>query len=62
MAVPDPKKRFSNRVEDYARYRPSYPRAILRTLIAECGLTPEWRIADIGSGTGKLAELFLDNG
>jgi len=62
VAVPDPKKRFSNRVEDYARYRPSYPRAILRTLIAECGLTPEWRIADIGSGTGKLAELFLDNG
>ncbi|HMK31060.1 MAG TPA: class I SAM-dependent methyltransferase [Terriglobales bacterium] len=62
LLAPDSKQRFSNRVDDYVRYRPSYPRAILRTLIAECGLTPEWRIADVGSGTGKLAELFLDNG
>lgn len=28
----------------------------------ECGLTQESMIADIGSGTGKLTELFLANG
>ena len=28
----------------------------------ECGLTPAWRVADIGSGTGLLAALFLGYG
>jgi SAM-dependent methyltransferase len=58
----DPKQRFSNRVEAYVRYRPGYPRAILGVLREECGLVPESVVADIGSGTGLLAELFLENG
>ena len=58
----DPTKRFSSRVEDYIRYRPSYPEAILAWLARECGLAPESRIADIGSGTGILARLFLQFG
>jgi SAM-dependent methyltransferase len=58
----DPTKRFSSRVENYVKYRPSYPPEILDMLRVECGLTPEWRIADIGSGTGILTELFLKNG
>jgi len=58
----DPTKRFSSRVEDYIRYRPSYPEAIVLWLERECGLTAESRIADIGSGTGILARLFLDFG
>lgn len=31
-------------------------------LQAECGLTPDSVIADIGSGTGFLSRLFLENG
>ena len=54
--------RFSSRVENYARYRPGYPSAIVDLLKEECGLTPNSMIADIGSGTGKLSELFLANG
>jgi SAM-dependent methyltransferase len=54
--------RFSSRVEAYARYRPSYPRETLTLLERECGLTPASEIADIGSGTGLLAQLFLDFG
>jgi SAM-dependent methyltransferase len=54
--------RFSDRVEDYARYRPGYPVEILRVMERECGLTRHSVVADIGSGTGKLAELFLSNG
>jgi SAM-dependent methyltransferase len=54
--------RFSSRVDNYVRYRPGYPPAILNTLATECGLTPASVVADIGSGTGKLAEVFLDNG
>ncbi len=58
----DPTKRFSNRVENYVKYRPSYPPAVINLLEAECGLTPESVIADLGSGTGILSELFLKHG
>jgi SAM-dependent methyltransferase len=60
--TPDPVRRFSSRAEAYARYRPSYPRETLGLLERECGLTAGSKIADIGSGTGLLARLFLDFG
>jgi len=60
--VLDPTKRFSNRVENYLKYRPGYPAGIVPLLETECGLTSESLIADIGSGTGFMAELFLKNG
>ena len=62
MTFTDAKQRFSARVADYVRYRPSYPSALLDLLRAECGLRPGHVIADIGSGTGFLSELFLKNG
>ena len=55
-------ERFTTRVENYVKYRPGYPPAVLDLLKAECGLTPASVIADIGSGTGKLTELLLRNG
>jgi SAM-dependent methyltransferase len=55
-------ERFSTRVDNYIRYRPGYPPEVIETLKTECGLTPESVIADLGSGTGKLAKLFLENG
>jgi SAM-dependent methyltransferase len=58
----DSTKRFSNRVGNYVKYRPSYPQAVVELLATECGLTSEALIADIGSGTGLLAKLFLNNG
>jgi ubiquinone/menaquinone biosynthesis C-methylase UbiE len=59
---PDPKERFTNRVDHYVKYRPSYPRAVLDLLESECGLTRSSVVADVGSGTGILSELFLENG
>jgi len=58
----DSKSRFSSRVADYVRYRPHYPLALIELLRVQCLLSPEHVIADIGSGTGILAELFLKNG
>jgi SAM-dependent methyltransferase len=55
-------ERFTNRVEDYAKYRPGYPVAVVELLTNECGLTPESIVADVGSGTGKLSEILLANG
>lgn len=62
MTTTDPTRRFSSRVQDYIKYRPSYPRAILDTLKHDCQLNETSHIADIGAGTGILAELFLNNG
>ncbi|HEX8151108.1 MAG TPA: class I SAM-dependent methyltransferase [Pyrinomonadaceae bacterium] len=58
----DPTGRFSSRVNDYVRYRPGYPPAVLRLLEEECGLDSTSVVADVGSGTGILSELFLKNG
>jgi SAM-dependent methyltransferase len=64
MTFSDAKQRFSSRVTDYVRYRPGYPAALLDLLRDECGLRGgvECAIADIGSGTGFLAQLFLQQG
>jgi hypothetical protein len=35
---------------------------VIDTLTRDCGLTSSWHIADMGSGTGRLARLFLDFG
>ncbi len=58
----DPTRRFSRRVENYARFRPSYPEEMIDILIARSILRAGDVVADIGSGTGKLAELFLRRG
>jgi len=58
----DAKNRFSNRVADYLRYRPHYPAGVLDFLRSQSHLSPAHTIADIGSGTGFLSELFLKNG
>lgn len=58
----DAKSRFSSRVADYVRYRPGYPSALTDLLRDECGLLPAHHIADVGSGTGFLSKLFVQNG
>lgn len=55
-------ERFSDRVSDYLQYRPSYPDQMIVDLAQRCSLTSTSVVADIGSGTGKLTELFLRNG
>jgi SAM-dependent methyltransferase len=57
----DNTQRFSNRVENYVKYRPHYPAAIV-TYLQERFNFPSGTIADIGAGTGILTKLFLDAG
>lgn len=54
--------RFSDRVQNYVKYRPKYPEEILDFLKQELNLSKKHTVADIGSGTGFLSELFLRNG
>ena len=58
----DPKKRFSSRVANYIKYRPSYPPEIIDFLEKKEILAKNTVIADIGSGTGILTKIFLDHG
>jgi SAM-dependent methyltransferase len=56
-------RRFDGRVADYGRFRERYdPDILLPRLRAWCGLLPSWLIADVGAGTGMLADVFLENG
>ncbi len=55
-------ERFGDRAMQYARFRPGYPLGLVALLEKE-GLLPEGAVvADIGSGTGKLSEVFLARG
>jgi SAM-dependent methyltransferase len=62
MAVKDSTQRFSSRVENYVRYRPSYPSAVLDLLKTDCGLRAASVIADIAFGTGIFTRMLLENG
>lgn len=58
----DSKERFSSRVDAYREFRPRYPVEVIDLLQQQCPLTRSSIIADIGAGTGMLAELFLEHG
>ena len=53
------KTRFSNRVETYQKYRPSYPPELIEFVKTTCSVDSEWTVADIGSGTGISTEMLL---
>ena len=57
-----PTERFSDRVDDYVKYRPHYSRDVVAALREACGLRPEHTIVDVGCGTGLLAKIFLEAG
>ncbi|HUT80863.1 MAG TPA: class I SAM-dependent methyltransferase [Candidatus Bathyarchaeia archaeon] len=58
----DSTKRFSNRVENYIKYRPSYPDDLIIVLQEKGVLSYNSKIADIGSGTGIFTKLLLETG
>jgi SAM-dependent methyltransferase len=60
--IRDSTRRFSDRVADYVRYRPSYPRDVVGFLHDTCGVASGALVADIGAGTGISTRLFLEAG
>ena len=57
---PDPTGRFSERVDDYRRHRPSYPVEAVEAVLRHLPELPV--IADLGSGTGIFTALLLERG
>ncbi|WP_310415494.1 class I SAM-dependent methyltransferase [Chamaesiphon sp. OTE_8_metabat_110] len=57
----NPLNRFSDRAADYVKYRPSYPAAVIDTILD--GLDAATIVAaDIGAGTGISARLLAERG
>lgn len=58
----DQTARFSGRVDDYVKTRPSYPSGVLDVLREGCGLSAASAVCDLGSGTGLFTRLLLESG
>lgn len=58
----DPTKRFTNRVENYVKFRPSYPDGMSTYFRDSLGFGHQSVIADVGSGTGISSVVLLDLG
>ncbi len=57
-----PTARFSDRVDNYVRYRPGYSPEVVELLHSECALRASHSVADVASGTGLFTRLLLENG
>lgn len=55
-----PTERFSDRVENYIRYRPSYPPEVIELMRREMNLNENSAVADVGSGTGIFTRQLLE--
>lgn len=56
------KERFSDRVDMYVKYRPSYPKEAINYLYDTVGMNSKCEVADIGAGTGIFSAVLLERG
>jgi ubiquinone/menaquinone biosynthesis C-methylase UbiE len=59
--VTDVTKRFSDRVENYLKYRPGYPAELVPAIIENAKLDKTAEVADVGSGTGIFTRSLLEH-
>lgn len=57
-----PLERFSDRAEEYAKYRPGYPDAAIDIILEGLGEPCNLVAADIGAGTGIASRLLAERG
>lgn len=62
MPERDPTTRFTDRVADYTRYRPSYPPEAIDAILEGLGDPASLVATDVGAGTGISARLLGDRG
>jgi ubiquinone/menaquinone biosynthesis C-methylase UbiE len=58
----NPLNRFSNRTEEYVKYRPSYPSETINITLGGLAAAPQLIVADIGAGTGIASRLLAEKG
>lgn len=55
-------KRFDEAAAYYDKYRPGYPNELVDCIIRNSCIQPGARILEIGAGSGKATELFVNRG
>jgi len=60
--VKDSVSRWDARSGDYARFRPSYPVAVIDAIFAGRGTPETLRVVDVGAGTGISSRLLVERG
>lgn len=58
----DFRKTFDKIPESFDKYRPRYCKELFQELEIACGLNPEKKVLEIGSGTGQATEPILKTG
>ena len=58
----NPTSRFSDRADDYVKYRPGYPPAAIDAILNGLGPPASLVAADVGAGTGISARALADRG
>ena len=58
----DSRDRFSATADDYDRFRPGYPKAVVDWIARKASLGRGVSVADVGCGTGIAARLFSSEG
>jgi SAM-dependent methyltransferase len=58
----DPTGRFSDRTDDYVKYRPSYPKGAIDAITEGLEVAPARTAVDVGAGTGISARLLAARG
>ncbi len=58
----NPLTRFSDRAEDYVKYRASYPASAIDAILAGLAPPPQLIVADIGAGPAIASRLFAEKG
>lgn len=58
----DPTGRFSNRADDYAKYRPTYPSEAIDAVLRGLGPPETLLVVDVGAGTGIASRLLAARG
>lgn len=57
-----PTSRFSDRADDYVKFRPTYPAAAIDAVLAGLMNPAGLSVADVGAGTGISARLLAERG
>ncbi|MEA4961057.1 class I SAM-dependent methyltransferase [Lutispora sp.] len=55
-------QKFDESALFYDKYRPSYPKELIDSIISISGIREDAKILEIGAGSGKATELFVNRG